>query len=281
MRNGGLYRGVPFLITRDEQFRATFTPNLIIPTRGVRAESDDWWERVRAFSLVLPTLTVFSHTTAALIQSLPLPRELELPLHVTTDVSQQRGRRKGLVWHRRPMITDLDRWHGLPVTKPLRTWRDLGGLLVHEELVVVADVLLRRRLCTVEQLQDVTGRRHAKALGRAAAAADGASASPEETRLRLALRDRGLPPPQLNKHIINDGEWLGCGDFVWDEYRVVADYDGEHHASTHQRHQDAQTRDDYAAAGWRHVTITSEMTRDQAVDRVERALRERGWRPVL
>jgi len=140
-------------------------------------------------------------------------------------------------------------------------------------------VLLRRRVCGSEELRDVTGRRHARALARAAELADGGSASPEESKLRLALRDRGLPPPQLNAHIVEDGEWLGCGDFVWRVHRVVADYDGKHHDRTKQRHQDAQTRDDYAAAGWRHVPLTGAMSRDQAVDRVERALRARGWRP--
>ncbi len=93
------------------------------------------------------------------------------------------------------------------------------------------------------------------------------------------MRGRGLPPPLLNGHIIDAGTWLGCGDFVWRQFRVIADYDGKHHDKPRQRHQDAQTRDDYAAAGWRHVPITGAMSREQAVDRVERALRARGWRP--
>jgi hypothetical protein len=130
-----------------------------------------------------------------------------------------------------------------------------------------------------QELADVAGRRHGQRLLSAAVLADGGSASPEETKMRLAIGARGLPRPTLNEHIIEDGIWIGCGDFVWRRWRVIADYDGEHHKTAEQRHQDAQTRDDYAAAGWRHIAMTSGMTREQAVDRIERALRDRGWRP--
>jgi very-short-patch-repair endonuclease len=83
----------------------------------------------------------------------------------------------------------------------------------------------------------------------------------------------------LNEDIIEDGIWIGCGDLVWRTWRVIADYDGDHHDESGQRHQDAQTRDDYVATGWRHIAVTKKMSDHEAVDRIERALRERGWRP--
>lgn len=43
--------------------------------------------------------------------------------------------------------------------------------------------------------------------------------------------------------------------------------------------QDNQTRDLYAAHGWRHVALTKRMVRnmDAALERVARALRDNGW----
>jgi hypothetical protein len=88
----------------------------------------------------------------------------------------------------------------------------------------------------------------------------------------------GLPRPDLNARIIESGEVLGTGDFVWRGNKVIADYDGAHHDRAGQRHQDAQTRDDYAATGRRHVTVTGQMGLAEALGRIERALLERGWR---
>ncbi len=142
---------MPFRVTRSGTTNLTYrqTLDFDIPTRGVRTENaNDWLERVRAFALVLPPDTAFSHTTAARLQDLPLPPGLHVPVHVTTDVGGRRGRRKGLVWHQRPLRNDRELWHGLAVTTPLRTWRDLADVLDDQELVVVADVLLRRRICS-------------------------------------------------------------------------------------------------------------------------------------
>ncbi len=252
------------------------------PTRGVRVEGDDWWELLRAYALVLPGLTAFSHVTAASILGLPLPKEHQQArtLHVTTDIDGRAGQREGLKWHHRRLdAAQVIARSGVLITRPLRTWRDLAGILTVDELVVVADELLQRRLCTEDELRNTSGLRHARTLSKAAAHARFGSLSPQETRLRLGVARRGLPPPTLNEDIIEDGIWIGCGDLVWRAWRVIADYDGLHHDDPRQRHQDAQTRDDYAAAGWRHVAVTKKMSDDAAVERIERALRERGWRP--
>ncbi len=272
---------MPFRVTKngtdDLKYRETL--RIYSPTRGVRG-GKGFLEELRAFALVLPEGAVFSHGTAACVQDLPVDVPECRPYHVTVGPTGIRGVRKGLTWHQRKLpAEDIDRWHGLPVTSALRTWRDLAGSLGLTDLVVVADVLLRRRLCAEHELADVAGRRHGRLLLAAAQLADGGSASPEETKMRLAIGARGLPRPTLNEHIIEDGIWIGCGDFVWRKWKVIGDYDGEHHKTPEQRHQDAQTRDDYAATGWRHIAMTSGMTREQAVDRIERALRQRGWRP--
>jgi hypothetical protein len=136
-------------------------------------------------------------------------------------------------------------------------------------------------MATRDQLASVHGLRGALRLRNAASLADGRSRSPRESRLRLEMLRRGLPRPELNLDIIDAGCWLGCGDFVWPAYRVVADYDGAHHDDEGQRAQDNSTRDDYTDHGWRHVALTKTMLRnmDMAIERVARALRARGWVP--
>lgn len=228
--------------------------------------NDDWWECVRAYALVLPDLTAFSHVTAASILSLSLPLEHQQakPLHVTTDIAGRAGRRKGLEWHHRRLDSaEVHRQSGVFVTSPLRTWRDLASLLATDDLVVIADELLQRGLCTQEELVKTAGVRHHRKLSEAASKARPGSLSPQETRLRLNAVRKGLPEPTLNEDIIEDGIWIGCGDLVWRTWRVIADYDGLHHDHP----------------GQRHVAVTKAMSDHDAVDRIERALREQGWRP--
>lgn len=171
---------MPFVVTRTGTPELTYEQvrRLNAPTRGVRG-STGFMDELRAFSLVLPPKTVFSHITAACVQNLRLNAGTSRPYHVTTDSTGKRGKRKGLTWHQRALAEDeMDRWHGLPVTSPLRTWQDLAQSQTLTDLVVVADVLLRRKLCTPEQLRDVHGRGHKHLLLEAALKADGGSASP-------------------------------------------------------------------------------------------------------
>ena len=272
--------GVAFLITQDSpDYAASRTRRFRTVTRGVRLEADanDWWDEVTAFALVLPQDAVFSHTTAAHIAGLPLSGIALKPFHVT--VASTRGTRKGLVWHKRDLQDRVETYRGLRITTPGQTWHDLGGLLPLKELVVVTDHLLRQNGLTAEDLQSVPRMRHCRRLRAAAALADGRSKSPQETRIRLEMGDRGLPIPELNAEIVEDGGWIGEGDFVWREYRTIADYDGEVHLNEKQQTQDNQTRDLYAAYGWRHVALTKRMVRnmDAALERVARALRDNGW----
>lgn len=250
------------------------------PTRGVRTAHSGWQAELDAFALMLAPHATFSHTTAAHLLDLPLPMIDPRPFHVTVPLGKSRGSRDGVRWHIRDLADSVITHRGVPVTNGLRTWQDLAAELGLPDLVAIADVLLRRHHCSRDQLLDTAGVRHAKLLSRAANLADPGSASAQESLFRVGMIDAGLPRPELNKDIIEQGGWIGCGDFVWEKYRVIADYDGEHHEGAGQRHQDAATRNDYAAHGWRHVVITKAMTRRThvAVGFVADALRQRGWR---
>ena len=266
--------------SKDEALPARF---LWTPTRGVRATllEDTWLDEARSFALVMPPDTAFSHTTAAALVDLPLPMTDPRPFHFTSDSKRSRGRRKKVTWHKRHLGADVISWEGLAVTHPLRTLRDLAETLDIADLVAIADVMLRREWCTQEELAAIASRTALVAarlkVRTVAQLADPGSWSPRESKLRVALHDEGLPPPELNVPIIENGVLIGTGDLVWRRYRTIADYDGVHHEQQRQRHQDAQTRDDYAAAGWRHLVVTSAMSDAAVVGRVKRALRQGGW----
>ncbi len=275
-RNARYTKGVAFLIGKNsDDFGLSRSSRFRSPTRGVRveAQAQGWWDDLSALALALPQ-AAFSHTTAAHIAGLPLPTRDPRPFHVSVD--GPRGSRKAVVWHQRAVL-EAEHHRGYLITTPLRTWLDLGCLLSVRDLVVVADHLLRRGLMAPDPvIPPVVGSRR---LRQAADLADGRSKSPQETRIRLEMRDRGFPPPELNAPIIEDGGWIGEGDFVWREYRTITDYDGAVHLDEKKHTQDNQTRDLYAAHGWRHVALTKRMVRnmDAALERVARALRDNGW----
>jgi very-short-patch-repair endonuclease len=280
---------MPFLVTRAGAdpltYNQTRSPSLRTPTRGVRtaAGATDWIDDVRAVALTLPAAAVFSHLTAAQLLGIPLPREDTRPVHVTVPREGRRGSRKAIAWHTGDLHGDTTSIEGLPVTMPHRTWRDLGSMVHVPGLVAIADFIVRRSLASVDQLLVPSGCRGASRLRAALPLIDARSRSVRESLLRVRIRQRGLPSPEINVDIIEDGGWIGCGDMVWAEYRLVIEYDGEHHSQGRQRHQDAQTRNAYAEYGWECLVFTKQhfARLDEAVDQIVRILRQRGWREPL
>jgi hypothetical protein len=100
------------------------------------------------------------------------------------------------------------------------------------------------------------GVRGATNLRTALSLANPGSRSPRESILRVELHLAGLPAPHVNFDVVKKGEWIGRGDLVWPEYGLFPEYDGIHHKSERQRHQDTQTRNELAQLGWRVRVVT-------------------------
>lgn len=253
------------------------------PTHGVRcpAGGDSWHDLVLGVSLVLTPGAAFSHQTAAQLFDLPLPpgfKDMQ-PIHVTVPLDVSRGRRKMVTWHRAGITGRVTLVGGLPVTDAARTWLDLGPHLSLPQLVAVTDRILGRRLC--RELPVPRRTRAATRLRQAVHLADPRSRSPKESELRAELMLAGLPRPEVNFDIICQGEWVGCGDLVWPEYRLYVEYDGGHHADPGQRHQDAQTRNRLAQLGWRVRVVTSAMRVHDVIEMITEDLKAAGWRGSL
>lgn len=137
----------------------------------------------------------------------------------------------------RLMNDEIVEVRGVPVTTPVRTAFD-GARWARSlvEAVVFIDMMLAAGLLTTAELATYLPEHRPAWKGvdqarRALALANGASASPPETRLRLMwMLTAGLPPPLVNQPVFGlDGRLLGIVDLLDERAGTVAEYDGEDH----------------------------------------------------
>lgn len=126
--------------------------------------------------------------------------------------------------------SDLMEVSGLLVTTPLRTALDLGRRLPRAQALSALDSMLglkafdqARLLGCVERFAKQRGVRQLRVL---APLADGRAASPGESALRLLWYDAGLPRPELQIPIVEDGREVFYLDIGLEGLRFAAEYDG-------------------------------------------------------
>ncbi len=212
----------------------------------------------------------FSHVTAAVIWGLPLPATLlrGSDLHVGVFAPSRLPRSAGVRGHQivqlKTKITS-EPWTGLKVTDAAATWVMLASVLRHPyDLVAVADAVVRdwraHPLGTVDDLRAAmtTGRRVGiQKLREALPLARTRSASRPETRVRLELRDAGLPEPKLNYEVIEQALYLGSVDLAYPELRIAIEYEGEHHLlDPEQWARDIARYERLVSAGWIVIRVT-------------------------
>lgn len=275
----------------------------LLPSGSVRAlnplRDEDLAARCRALLTALPAAAFLTHVTAARLWPLPLPTARpDEPIHVAVRRPARPPRRTGVAGH---VIVDAHagvvRRAGLAVIDPATLFCQLATQLSLPDLVAVGDALTLRPVytnfgelrpwLTVDQLHVRIEHFHGRGKLRAVQAADlirpGAESRPE-TLVRLALVDAGLPEPELQLDITDSGgRWFGRADMAYRNQRMIVEYDGDQHRSnTAQFDKDVKRLDDFYALGWRVVRIVGRSffaNPQESVDRVARALIERGWRP--
>ncbi|MGO4594808.1 hypothetical protein AB4Z18_13405 [Leifsonia sp. 2TAF2] len=263
------------------------------PFRGVRWRSGERLEHVakcRAYALLEREGHLFSHHSAALIHRLPLSHaHFPSEVHVATFAPAKPPQMKGVVAHElRPAghrIVDVD---GLRAFSPEDAWAQLSSTVSVTELVVIGDFIVTgnepfsgdRSHGTKDDLARAL-RHHARRPGiqRLRQAIDlvrFGSLSPQETRLRLALVDAGLPEPELNFRVLDRGRRIAMVDLAYSAERVAIEYLGDHHRTDQATYQeDINRRERLTAGGWDTVFITAADLRDpvpRAVLLVRRAL---------
>jgi hypothetical protein len=174
---------------------------------------------------------------------------------------------------------------GLPVPSAAETWAQLGGMVPLDALVGAADAILTRGDADQEDLRAAAERlrrRGAADLDTALEFARPGAESPRETEVRLILHRAGLPEPELNSDLVDDGTFVARLDLAYRKYRVAVEYDGRQHASMDQFRRDADRWPAIARAGWILVRVLHHHLQNperDVVAPVRAALVSHGWRP--
>ena len=234
--------------------------------------------RAQAALLLHPPGAFASHASAGRVYDVPLP---SLPdEHVSVITHRDRRSRPGLRAHVAPPGTPVEVVRGVRVSAPAQMFVELAGMLSLVDLVVVGDALVRLRRVTPEGLREFCDGSSSLSARRAAAHVRAGVDSPMETRLRMLIVLAGLPEPEINHRIVEDGRVRYRFDLSYPALRIVVEYDGrQHRDDLDQWDHDTDRRDWLDAEGWLLVPVFSRgIYRDPAktVARVAAALRSRG-----
>ena len=119
---------------------------------------------------------------------------------------------------------------GIRLTSVARTVVDLARTSSFRSGVVVADSALRSKQTSKAELHAViTDCARWPGICQARLVvefADGRSESVLESISRVAFRDQGLPPPELQVWVGGDDGVIGRADFLWRRYRTIGEADG-------------------------------------------------------
>jgi len=173
----------------------------------------------------------------------------------------------------------------VPVTSVARTVVDLARTTSFRSGVVVADSALHDKKTAEADLRAVVasctrwpGIERAR---RVVEFSDSRSESPFESIARVAFRDGGLPPPELQIWVGDDNRGaIGRADFLWRDHNTIAEADGaikyaDPDRARKQLRRDAELRE----AGFEVVHFTwHELTAapSQVIDSLRAAFRRAG-----
>lgn len=255
--------------------------------RGVyvsRSAELDLLTRCRAWVLVLPEDTAFSHATAAELLDAPV---VPSPLpHVALTPRRVLPQWTGVVVHgRRLQPRDVVAHAGLRVTSGAQTFLDLAPTTWPADLVAIGDSLLRSGHMSVESLTERLARAdRVRGVVRARACApllSGNAMSRPESLMRYWLATSDLPTPQAQIPIQDRwGVVRAHADLGFEEWKVALEYEGRQHADDGQFGRDIDRYSLMAADGWVTLRFARQHLRSSVVvDRTRRTLLSRGWRP--
>lgn len=175
---------------------------------------------------------VAAGTSAARIFGVDLRRDPGTDLVLLTDDAGVSGtHRDGYFLRTAPLPDDqVMTRHGVPVTAPARTLLDVAARRGFDDGVVAVESAFRRGLLTRDQFAaavDAVERRPGILVARDVLAfADDKTESVLESVSRLTMRAIGIPMPQTQVVLVDDGFLFIRVDFYWPRYRLVGEADG-------------------------------------------------------
>ncbi|MDI2132495.1 type IV toxin-antitoxin system AbiEi family antitoxin domain-containing protein [Yinghuangia seranimata] len=188
--------------------------------------------RARAVALAVPPGAVVCGMTAAWLWGVRAAAPADgaaAPVEVAVPSGRTPPRRTGC--HGRVLQLedgDATRVAGVAVTSPARTAADVGRRADRDTAVAVLDGFLHSGRLTAAQLAEAVerfaGLPGARRFAAAAGLADGRSGGPEESRLRLAVLDDGLPAPVPGWEAASAfGRVLRRFALAWPDLRLAVD----------------------------------------------------------
>ena len=287
------------LITRRQALRAGLTDAQIAlllrrtiwteirPNVYAVAGAPASWEQAVLASILCAAPDVYaSHgTTASLygFRGFDRPAEIEVVAPLQRKVGLA-----GVVGHRSRELFDADLTTrlGIPSVTASRALVDLAGGISSRDLGPTLDDLLRRRLCTLDEVRRCVARLHPgpgrslramhRALGERLAGYDPGDSDLEIRALR-AIAKAGLPLPRQQYRLRLRGQKVRI-DLAYPYEKVAIEVDSwEFHGARRSKFDaDHIRRDDLVVLGWAPFTFTSAMSDAYFVDCV-RSLLETAW----
>jgi len=245
------------------------------PFRGVRTIGVDLSSQhdlCRAYAARMREGEYFSHESSAVLHGLPIPSVRDpRSVHVSVFAPRKPPKMRGVISHELTpaghRVTAVD---GLPCISPEDTWAQLSGRLDVPGLVAIGDFLvtgdepysgIRSSLDRIDLERAL--RHHGRSRGvrnlrLALELVRYGSLSPQESRLRVAMVQGGLPEPELNFRVLDEGRFIAMVDLAYPRRRLAIEYLGDHHRTDRVVFQsDIRRRERLAEAGWNALYITS------------------------
>ncbi len=171
---------------------------------------------------------------------------------------------------------------GMRVTTPARTALDLACRCPVDAAVAAVDALARAtrlKMADVELLVDRYRGRHGIRNARTVLdLVDPGAESPRETWLRMLLIRNGFPRPTTQIPVYDDyGALVAELDMGWEDIKVAAEYEGDHHRTDPDTfNKGIRRHDELTELGWIDVRVTKRDTEGGVVGRVGAAFARRG-----
>ena len=219
------------------------------------AVADDPLSRLRAWGLVLPPTSAFTHLSAAELCGWWLPAEVDHPVFAAAWSTTTCVQRAGLVVTRHATQLPVREAHGLRVTAPAETLLALARDLTVLDLVILGDAALHLEHVTVTELHEASAqrRRGAPRLREVIPLLDARSESAWESVLRMLHWAAEVPVEPQHEICDRFGHTIGYGDLWVVGTRRLNEYDGEGHREKGQYRRDLRRERQLVELEWQRV----------------------------